>query len=96
MTGVQTCALPIYSQDWDALLNATGFAAMAKWINDSIITDTYPYKLYVEMANCQYLEGEPDELANKRRHGASFDFKSTSVGSGSTTITLCNATADYV
>ena len=83
------------SDDIDALINATGFEAVAKWVNDSIIASSYPYKLFVGMANCQYTGGEPDALANQRRHGASFDWKSTAATTGSTTITLVNATASY-
>jgi len=81
--------------DYDALLNATGFAATAKWVSDSIIATAYPYKLYVAMANCQYVDGDVDALQNQRRHGASFSWKSTTPSTGSTTITLVNATADY-
>lgn len=81
--------------DWDALINATGFAAKAKWISDSIIASAYPYKLFFEMSNCQYVDGDPDPLSNKRRHGAKYSFRSTSAGAASTTITLVNATALY-
>ncbi len=81
--------------DWDALVSAIGFAALAKWVSDSIIAAGYPYKLYAAMSNCQYVGGEPDALANQRRHGASFDWKSTTQSTGSTTFTLVNATASY-
>lgn len=81
--------------DWDALKNATGFAAKARWVNDSIIASSYPYKLFVEMSNCQYVDGDAEELGNKRRHGANFDWKSTTASTGSTTITLVNATTSY-
>lgn len=81
--------------DWDAMVNATGFAAVARWVSDSIIASTYAYKLYISMSNCQYVGGEADELMNKRRHGASFDFKSTTPSTGSTTVTLVNATSSY-
>ena len=82
--------------DFDALKNATGFAAKARWVSDSLIGATsFPYKLFVEMSNCQYVDGDAEELGNKRRHGGSFDWKSTTASSGSTTITLLNATASY-
>jgi hypothetical protein len=81
--------------DYDALLNATGFAAVAKWVSESIIASAYPYKLYMAMSNCQYIDGDVDALQNQRRHGASFSWKSTTASTGSTTITLVNATADY-
>jgi len=81
--------------DYDALLNATGFAALAKWVSDSLITGAYPYKLFLGMANCQYIDGDVDALQNQRRHGASFNWKSTTASTGSTTITLVNATPNY-
>lgn len=81
--------------DYDALLNATGFSALAKWVSESIIASSYPYKLYLAMANCQYVDGDVDALQNQRRHGASFSWKSTTASTGSTTITLVNATASY-
>ena len=81
--------------DWDALLNATGFSAKVKWINDSIIASAYPYKLFIEMSNCQYVAGDADELSNQRRIGGTFDFKATYSGSASVTITLVNATTSY-
>jgi len=82
--------------DIEALINATGFEALAKWVSDSMIEAAYPYKLFVAMANCQYTGGEPEAFANQRRHGATFDWKSTAKTTGSTTITLVNKTASYV
>lgn len=82
--------------DWNALKNATGFAATARWVSDTIIASGFPYKLFVAMTNCQYVDGDAEELGNKRRHGASFDWKSTTASAGSTTITLINATASYI
>jgi hypothetical protein len=81
--------------DWDALLNATGFAALAKWVSDSIIAAGYPYKMFAAMSNCQYIGGDADALANQRRHGASYEWKSTTASSGSTEITVVNATPSY-
>jgi hypothetical protein len=86
----------INGTDFDALVNATGFAGMAKWTNDSTIAATaYPYKLYLQMSNCQYTDGDVEALQNQRRHGASFNWKSTTPSTGSTTWTLVNATASY-
>ena len=82
--------------DINALMDATAFAAKARWVNTAIIASSYPYKFWVEMSNAQYTEGGPQALENKGRIGADFNFKSTSSGSGaSTTITLCNATVSY-
>lgn len=82
--------------DYNALRDATAFAAKAKWLSDSIITGAYKYTLWIEMASCQYVEGEIDELSNKRRHGGNFNFKATFGGStASCTVTLINNTASY-
>jgi len=84
------------ADDYDALLNATGFAATAKWVSSSIIASGYPYKLFVVFANCQYVAGNPGALENRRRIGASFDFKATTTGSaGHVTISLINSTTSY-
>ncbi len=86
----------INTTDYDALINSTGFAALAKWVNGSkIATTEYPYKLYLAMSNCQYTDGDVGALANQRRIGASFSWKSTTASTGSTTVTLVNATASY-
>lgn len=83
--------------DYDALRNATAFTAMAQWVSESIITGTYPYKLFVEFSQAQYTGGSFDRLQNKRRHAASFQFKGvvTTPGTPSVKITLVNATASY-
>jgi hypothetical protein len=81
--------------DWDALLNATGFAATAKFVSDTVIASGYPHKLYYTFSNCQYVGGDPDDLSNRRRHGAEFDFKATYASSASVTVTLVNATTSY-
>lgn len=84
------------ADDYAALMAATGFAAKAKWVSTAIIGSSYPYKLFVEMDNCQYVGGAPGALENKRRIGGSFDFAATSDGAGaSVTVTLVNATASY-
>ena len=48
------------------------------------------------MTAAQYVEGEVDALDNRRRHGGSFNFKATNAGSTSATITLVNATTNYL
>lgn len=82
--------------DWDALLGATGFTAKASWTSDSIIASAYPYKLFITFSNCQYVEGEAEALANRRRHGAEFTWKSSTPSAGSTVVELVNATTTYV
>jgi hypothetical protein len=82
--------------DYDALVNATGFAATAKWISTAFITGSYPFGFWVEFDNAQYVGGGPRPLANQRRIGQDLDFKATYDGSGaSTTITLVSATPSY-
>lgn len=88
----------IDNDDWDAMKLDTGFASKTKFGNGVVIATTYKSSLWVEMSNAQYLDGDMDELGNKRRHGSSFDFKATSAVAGTPawTITLCNSTPDYV
>jgi hypothetical protein len=86
----------INATDYDALINATGFAATVKFISTSIIASSYPYKLFFVFSNCQYSGGGPNALENKRRIGASFDWRASSTGSsGHATISLINATTSY-
>lgn len=87
----------IDADDWDALINATGFAAKMRWKSRSIIASSYPYQLWIEFDNCQYNGGGPEGLANRRRIGASFPFKATYDGAGaSVTVTLVNNVSSYV
>ena len=83
------------ADDYDALQAATGFALVARWVSESIIASAYPYKLYVAASNAQFTGGEVDDLDNRRRHGAQFNWKATYAGSASVTITLVNATSSY-
>jgi hypothetical protein len=80
-----------------ALMNATGFATKTRWVSKSIIASAYPYKMFVETTNSQYMSGGANALVNQRRIGGSFEWKATNAtGSpGSVTITVVNATASY-
>jgi hypothetical protein len=61
--------------DFDALLNASTFAAKGRWRSTkSILATAAKYTLWVDMPACQYLGGDGDEMGNKRRIGASYDF----------------------
>lgn len=63
------------ADDYDALLAATTFAATARWKSATNIGATsYPYQLWLEMPSCQYLSGDSEDMGNKRRVGASYDF----------------------
>lgn len=82
--------------DYDALVDATGFTAKAKWESTSFVTGSYPYTCWVQFDNAQYMSGGPGALENRRRIGGSFDFKATYDGAGaSATVTLVNGTASY-
>lgn len=61
--------------DYDALIAATTFAMSARWTGRSNIgATTKKYSLWIEMPKCQYVSGDQDELANRRRHGFSPDW----------------------
>jgi len=63
------------ADDFDALLNASTFSAKARWKSTkSIAATSYKYSLWVEMPACQYVGGDADEITNRRRRGASFDW----------------------
>jgi len=83
--------------DFDALINATGFATKTQWVSDSIIASAYPYKLFVETTNSQYTDGGQADLVNQRRIGGSFNWKATNASgtAGHQTVTLVNATSSY-
>lgn len=85
----------INATDWDALIAATGFTVKVRWKSTVFVTGAYPYQLWFEASNAQYMTGGPSPLANRRRLGASFDFKCTYGGSAAVTITLVNGTASY-
>lgn len=81
--------------DYDALAAATGFAATAKWISTAIAAGSYTHKLWVAMSNCQYLEGSPNDLTNRRRIGADFSFAATRSAAASVVVTLVNSQPSY-
>lgn len=88
----------IGTADWDSLLANTGFAALAQWSSDTFVgTTTFPYKMIVSMGNCQYVDGGANPLENKRRIGASYNFKATNATgtAGSTIVQIMNATSSY-
>jgi hypothetical protein len=87
----------IDSDDYNALRDATGFAIKVRWQSVVVIGATsYKYTLWLECPNVQYTAGGPEALANRRRTGATFDWKATYAGSpGSSKWTLVNATSSY-
>lgn len=83
------------SDDFKALKAATGFELLASWVSGVAIASGYPYKMFFKAANAQYMDGTPDALQNKRRHGATYSWKSTTTSSGSSTFEVVNATSSY-
>jgi hypothetical protein len=86
----------IDADDYDALINGTTFAALAKFVSPKVIGATsYKYKMWIDMPACQYIGGQPDELRNARRRGASFNWLATidPTAAYDVKITLVNATA---
>lgn len=81
--------------DFLALKQSTGFPLLATWVSTVAIASGYPYKMAFEAKNAQYTDGTPSALANKRRLGASFNWRSTTTSSGSSTFEVVNATASY-
>jgi hypothetical protein len=94
-----TGTIPKYAldpEDVDALLAASTFSAKARWQSDVNIGATgYKYAMWLEMPACQLVGGQPDELANRRRYGANYDWLAAlHEGSGfDAKITLVNATS---
>ena len=95
MSGSITRSL-LKSAEWDALKAATGFALKFTFTSTAVIASAYPYKLIYSIGNAQYSGGGPQDLAARRRIGASFDWRAGYSGTaGNTTIQLVNATASY-
>jgi hypothetical protein len=58
----------------------------SKWQSTvNIGATSYKYTLWLECLNAQYMDGGPEALANKRRHGGSFNWKSTYAGTAGST-----------
>lgn len=65
----------IAAADWDAAQTGATFSATAKWKSQKVIGATATkYGLWVQMPGCQYQGITPEEISNKRRFGASYDF----------------------
>lgn len=84
------------ADDWDALKANTGFALKFTFTSTATIASSYPYKLIVSVGNCQYVGGGPEDLAARRRIGASFDWRAGYSGTaGNIVCQLVNATSSY-
>lgn len=83
----------IDQSDHEGAQDVTVFSATLKYISETIIGSSYPYKFFVQSAanSCQMIGGGPNPLTNVRRRGAAYDFRMFGV----VTFTLVNATASY-
>lgn len=87
----------IDADDYDALLNATRFAVKVRWQSTVAITGSYNYAAWLECDGAEYRAGGPEALTNRRRIGASFDWKASYDGAGaSSKWTVVNGTSSYV
>ena len=86
------------TDDWDALIDGTTFAAKLKFVHSEVIGATaYHHTLWVELPACQYVSGKQDAVKNERRTEATFDWEARydTATSKWATITLVNGTAAY-
>ena len=81
--------------DFNALRDATEFAAKVRWRSDTVIAAATRYAFWAEFSAAQYTDGSLDPLGNKRRLGGSFNFRATRNASASVTFTLINNVASY-
>lgn len=81
--------------DFNALRDATEFAAKLRWRSDTVIAAGYRYALFVELSAAQYTDANMAPLSNKRRLGGSFNFRAARNASASATITLVNNVSSY-
>lgn len=60
----------------NALQAATSFAAKADYLGDSKIASTGAfYRMFLEMPSCQITGGQGDDLQNRNRHGANWNWE---------------------
>jgi hypothetical protein len=82
--------------DIDALLAASTFAAKARWRTPKVVAATTAfYSMWLEMPAAQLTDGSFDDLANRRRHGGSYNFEAAydETSGFDVRITVVNATA---
>ena len=83
-------------EDVDALIASSTFVAKARWQSDKFVGATAkPYSMWIEMPACQLISGQPDELGNRRRYGANYDWVASwdEAAGYDARITILNATA---
>ena len=85
------------TDDFDALLGGTRFTVLIGWVHTDVITGTRPYTVYVQgpSTSAMLTSGGPEDLQNRRRTPASYDFALTRDSAASSVIECVNATASY-
>jgi hypothetical protein len=77
MTGTRT-ARYLTDADIDALVALQTFAARMKWQSPvNVAASGTPYRMLVDVPAAQYVGGDADELAHKRRFGGSWNWQAT-------------------
>lgn len=65
----------IDTTDYDAFVNSTSFAAVAKYTTASYITGTTPYQMWIDMPECVLTGMKPGALENTVSREMEFDFQ---------------------
>jgi len=83
--------------EWQAMRDLNVFTITALWQSSQFITGSSGAKYGLQIAiNAQLVGGDMDDLDNKRRHGASYNWKAVYDGTNPAfTVTLVNATPTY-
>lgn len=81
--------------DFEALRDATEFAASTRWRSETEVVSGYRYSLWIELSAAQYIDGSLGALGNRRRIGSTFNFRAASNASPAVVITLVNNVASY-
>ncbi len=86
--------------DWNALVGGTTFSATAKYQTRQLIgTTTYPFSMWINMPECQYQKGTPDDIKKEPRRANKLTWKANYDTAGAEpafTITLVNSVAGYM
>lgn len=87
----------INTTDWDAVIAASRFTALIGYVSTAIIASGYPYKVFLQAPNTSaaYTTGGPEDIMNRKRTPASFNFRVTRDAAQSASIEVVNATASY-
>lgn len=80
--------------DLDAFMDATTFAALARWTSPAFIVGAYPYKMWADMPAVAYVSGTVPAMRRARRHPLDLGWKAfhDSVAGYDIKFTIVNAT----